>query len=260
MWRPSGRPGSSRTPTARRPPGAPGPSRPRPPARPATPRPGSPPPPPPPPGGPGGSCPSPRARSSVTSRCAPSRAATSASSRSRPTKLVSCRGRLWGRASSVRRGGKSAGRSGCSSWTTRSGRCRSSAGAPPGRGGPPPPAGRPGRPPPPPPRAPPAPRGRSPSSARSAPGEPVVARAVRRPGAGYAPASPRWTPIRARNSPVAPQASRCRASCPSRAAATASVGRANTTYTASPTVSNTTPSAACTAPWSRSSWRRTASR
>ena len=60
--------------------------------------------------------PTPPAPVSVTRRWAPSSAATAASSRSRPTKLVSCRGRLFGSASSVRSGGNAPGRSGCSSW------------------------------------------------------------------------------------------------------------------------------------------------
>ena len=45
----------------------------------------------------------------VSSRVVARSRATSASSRSRPTKLVTCRGRLWGSASRVRRAGKSAG-------------------------------------------------------------------------------------------------------------------------------------------------------
>ena len=63
------------------------------------------------PGAPGGSCPCPPGPVSVSSRVrgASSRAPPRASSRSRPTKLVSCSGRLLGSASSVRRGGKSAG-------------------------------------------------------------------------------------------------------------------------------------------------------
>ena len=49
---------------------------------------------------------------SVSSRVASRSRRTSACSRSRPTKLVSCRGRLCGSASSVRSDGNSAGRSG----------------------------------------------------------------------------------------------------------------------------------------------------
>ena len=109
-WPASGRPGSSRTPTRLRPPpGAPGPGRPGPPAPPATPRPGT------PSRASAAACrarrvlPVPPGPVRVSSRWAASSAATSASSRSRPTKLVSCRGRLCGSASSERRGGKSPG-------------------------------------------------------------------------------------------------------------------------------------------------------
>ena len=51
--------------------------------------------------------------------------AASATSRSRPTKVVSCVGRLLGRASSERSGGKSAGRPSTTSWASRSGARRS---------------------------------------------------------------------------------------------------------------------------------------
>ena len=56
--------------------------------------------------------PLPPAPVSVIRREVPSSRPTSATSRSRPTKLVSCRGRLLGRASSDRRAGNAAGRSG----------------------------------------------------------------------------------------------------------------------------------------------------
>ena len=59
---------------------------------------------------------------SVRSRVVPRRARVSSSSRSRPTNEVSSVGRLLGRASSERIGGKSAGRPSITSWAMRSGR------------------------------------------------------------------------------------------------------------------------------------------
>ena len=173
--------------------------------------------------------------------------------RSRPTKLVSCRGRLWGSASSVRRGGKSPGRPGAVSWNTRSGRCRSfsrysprSSSPAPRRQGVPhqvdrglgehhlPPVGR----------------GRQPGAAVQR--RPEVVRPLRPPPRRCA--APSAPGARPRPAPPSPPAAGPR--CPARAAATASVGRAKAAYTASPTVSNTAPPCPSTAPRSRAWWRR----
>ena len=62
---------------------------------------------------------------SVSRRVLASSASTSAISFSRPMKLVNCWGRLFGCVDSDLSGGKSAGRPGCRSWYTCSGRARS---------------------------------------------------------------------------------------------------------------------------------------
>ena len=62
---------------------------------------------------------------SVSRRVVPSRSSASRSSRSRPTNVVSWVGRLFGRASSERIGGKSAGRPSMTTWAIRSGARRS---------------------------------------------------------------------------------------------------------------------------------------
>ena len=153
---------------------------------------------------------------------APAGAATAASSRSRPTKLVSCRGRLLGRASRVRRGGNSSGRPGAVSWNTRSGRCRSFSRCSPRSSSP----ARAGR----------ASRTRTAAAWESTTCPPwavaIEPRAAVQRGPEVVGAlalhlprvQPHARPEGAR--PTPPQSSRRRARCPARAAATASVGGA----------------------------------
>ena len=61
----------------------------------------------------------------VSSRVVASRPAASSSSASRPTNVVSCVGRLFGRASSVRSGGNSTGSPSATTWKMRTGAPRS---------------------------------------------------------------------------------------------------------------------------------------
>ena len=72
-----------------------------------------------------GSCPSRPGRSASAAGSWPSRPAASSSSASRPTNVVSWVGRLFGRASSDRRAGKSAGSPSALTWTSRTGARRS---------------------------------------------------------------------------------------------------------------------------------------
>ena len=65
------------------------------------------------------------ARSASAAGSRPAAAAAASSSASRPTNVVSWVGRLFGRASSDRSGGKSAGRPSATTWTIRTGALRS---------------------------------------------------------------------------------------------------------------------------------------
>ena len=207
------------------------------------------------PGATGASCRSRPGPVNVSRRVRDSRSAASATSRSRPTNVVSWVGRLFGRASSDRSGGKSDGRPSTTSWASRSGARRSLSRC--------------------------SPRSRRPMPVRQAvgdegprrvgeqdlaavgdggdPGRPVDVESDERSRRPSRP-RPMCRPIRTRTTASSGQGSSARARWAATAAATADRALRNTTKNESPSVPCSSPSCASNAARSSARCRSRSSR